>query len=277
MNETLYPSIEINLPLDPGYRQVAGRTLVDDDGQLFLGHKGGLGGGRGGQMSIREFAELIKGFVREPILLPDDREERVFVIGDLDADDFQCRLLDYVRECERLRAFAKSRAADDPDETSVDDGESQQEAGKDSGFTPELDIDGTGSGGPTDRRSIRRLHGKVVNALQRELGSEAVNCMKFDMRPDLYLRGPGNKMEVLFEVKASSNTQSWFTALGQLVVYGAMQSPPPRRVLVCPAPLKNSNFRKALEHLNITLVTFEVKRSSVVFHGLDAISLPVPV
>ena len=35
-------------------------------------------------------------------------------------------------------------------------------------------------------------------------------------------------METLFEVKASSDGHSWFTALGRLLVYGAEQVPPPK-------------------------------------------------
>ena len=77
-------------------------------------------------------------------------------------------------------------------------------------------------------------------------------------------------MTTLFEVKASSDTQSWFTAIGQLVVYSGSGDPLPRRIFVCPADRKHPAFRKALEHLQIRLVTFEVNaRGEICFCGLE--------
>jgi hypothetical protein len=93
------PSVEINLTLDPTRRAAGGRSLVGDDGQFYLGHKGLLGGGRGGQLSMTDFAAGIRGFVREPILLDKQREEWVFVLGSPGARDFLERLWSFVLEC----------------------------------------------------------------------------------------------------------------------------------------------------------------------------------
>ncbi|WP_162488506.1 hypothetical protein [Azospirillum lipoferum] len=269
--KVLGPSLEINLPVDPENRQAAGRTLVDDEGHFYLGHKGGLGGGRGGQMSMAEFAKRIRGFVNEPILRSENVEERVFVIGSLDAPGFLPRLRAYIKECERLRAIAKIRAQGAMDGSMLSNVVGKA-ANSDSGFTPENDQDGTGSGYPSDTYTIRREHGRVVNALQKTIGDQAVNGMCFDMRPDLYVLGPKGNMKILFEVKVSSSTQSWFTALGQLVVYGAGQTPPPQRVLVCPAMREDPNFGKALKQLDIAIVTYEEgNRGRFTFHGLDLV------
>ncbi|MGE3147309.1 MAG: hypothetical protein AB7K35_17205, partial [Pseudorhodoplanes sp.] len=67
--QAMVPSIEINLSFDPQNRATAGRALKDQNGIRYLGHKGGLGGGRGGQMTILDFARKVRGFVREPIQL----------------------------------------------------------------------------------------------------------------------------------------------------------------------------------------------------------------
>ncbi|MAB14145.1 MAG: hypothetical protein CMI59_09605 [Parvibaculum sp.] len=87
------------------------------------------------------------------------------------------------------------------------------------------------------------------------------------MKPDLYLLHD-RAMSVLFEVKASSDTQSLFTALGQLVVYGAGEATPPKRVLVCPAMPRDPLFRKAIDMLDVKVVTFTLKGKSVDFDGL---------
>ncbi len=263
--KTLGPSIEINLPLDPNDRVTAGRSLVDEDRRLYLAHKGGLGGGRDGHMKMAEFAQRIRGFVPEPVLHADEREEHVFVIGALDEGDFLWRLASYVRECERLRAWAKKSVG-------------WRTSGEDVGnrdmprFSEENGSTGTGTGRPYDEIVIRRLHGRVVNALHKkllELGVNTTNATKYAMRPDLYVPEGDGRMSVLFEVKASSDPQSWFTALGQLVVYGAHQSPPPRRLLVVPAPLKNSAFPKALKELSVTLITYDAEADPIEFFGLE--------
>jgi len=93
-------------------------------------------------------------------------------------------------------------------------------AGK-GGFTAEHDQDGFVTPDPAEIRRIRRLHGRVVNALKGKLGAKASNDSHISMRPDLYIQRADKTLGVLFEVKAVSSTQSWFTALGQLVVYGA--------------------------------------------------------
>lgn len=250
--QVLHPSIEINLTIDPGNRRSAGRSLVDESGRLGLGHKGGLGGGRGGQMSMIEFAKRVRGFVQEPVLFPDGREHAIFVIGAIEDADLLDRLADYVHECQRLRDFAKARSRKGTESSRSGIGDEGP-----SGFNPENELPGTGSGGSRDPREIQRLHGKVVNKLAVIIGKRALNESHLEMRPDLYIwNSRQRRIEMLFEVKAHSSSQSWFTAIGQLLVYGAGQKRPPRRILVCPAPLKGTGFADALRDLNIELLIF---------------------
>jgi hypothetical protein len=260
--ETLTASVEINLTVDPLNRRAGGRALVDPSGGFYLGHKGYLGGGRGGQMSKIEFAQKLRGFVLEPIDFPDGCVEKVFIIGSLASPEFTSRLRNYVLECERLRAAARANLL------AVEMSQGRNHEDPDADFTPEADVDGTGSGYPGGIRRIRRLHGRVVNALQRELGPTAVNSTKFEMRPDLYIRNSIGNIATLFEIKASSDAQSWFTALGQLVVYGSGQPQSPTRVFVCPAPRIDSNFQSALKELKIHIVTFKFTKKGISFAGL---------
>jgi hypothetical protein len=257
-SESLVPAVEINLPVT-AQLTAAGRVLLDEDGRLYLGHRGSLGGGRGGQVSMEDFGRAIRGFVREEFEVPGrKRPEKAFVIAAADAADLVPRLHAYVSECVRLREEKRSGA----DVSLSPDGDD----GTPGSFTEEYGEDGTGAG--TEERDITRLHARVVNALAK-LVPGATNSSWDDMRPDLYVVC-GGAMEMLFEVKASSDTQSWFTAIGQLVVYSGSGDPPPRRVFVCPADRKHPAFRKALEHLDIRLVTFEVDaRGRIRFSGLE--------
>ena len=264
--DKLGPSIEINLALDPQDRVVAGRALIDEDGRYYLAHKGILGGGRGGQMSMAEFGARIRGFVREPVLHEDGREEMVIVIGALDDAGLLGRLRAFVEECERLRELARDRAGEELDE------DDSRMPGTFSGENGDI---GTGTGGGSDPITIDRLHGRVVNALHAQLKRHKIvttNATALCMRPDLYLPRKGGGMDILFEVKASSDTQSWFTGIGQLVVYGSGFQPAPMRVLVVPTPRQDPAFAKALDQLSITVVTFTEKEGGeIFFEGLSSI------
>lgn len=99
--------VEINLSAYPGDRRLRGRALVDGEGRLYLGHRGGLGGGRGGQIRIPEFAQRIRGFEPQEIMRPNDANESVFIIGTPQSGDFLENLRSYVSECARLRQEAR--------------------------------------------------------------------------------------------------------------------------------------------------------------------------
>jgi hypothetical protein len=265
-NDILYASIEINLAVDPLDRVIAGRAIKDDAEGYYLGHKGLLGGGRGGQMSMETFRQCIKGYVPEAVQYSNGREEYVFVIGQFGEDDFLYKLKAFVEETERLRVYARDAARSDQASYK----KNQDKSGSSSGsFKPENAQDGTGNGRAHSHYDIKRLHGRVVNALQKKLGGKTINSTYNDMRPDLYLKDASGSMKILFEVKASSDTQSWFTALGQLLVYGASQTKPPHRVLVCPALRTDPNFQIALKKLDVSVITFRAEDNQIAFEGIE--------
>jgi len=103
---TMVMDVEINMSVTS--RHDRGRALIDDKGRLYLGHRGGLGGGRGGQIKISEFTRLIKGFHPQATARADGVEESAFVIGTPQDPDFLESLRSYVRECARLRQEARA-------------------------------------------------------------------------------------------------------------------------------------------------------------------------
>jgi hypothetical protein len=257
------PSIEINLSLTNS-RAAAGRTLIDGNGGHLLGHKGMLGGGRGGQMSMSEFGALIRGFVRESVVASTGKQENVFVIGNPTDVGFLRALQRFVAECERLRAIARRRKS--ASSSKRVNGIRRKPGGR------ELDVDGLGHSGPTSERVIRRIHGRVVNQLEDLLEARGYNTDKppqSSMMPDLCVMSTNGGIDTLFEVKAGAAAHDWFEALGQLVVYGACEPKTPKRVLVSPAPRRDPHFQAALEALDVSLVTFIETKGKVAFEGLD--------
>lgn len=264
-NESLVPTVEINLSLSPDLR-VAGYPLVDDSDGLYLGHQGLLRGGRY-NVTISEFTQNIRGFVREEFEVSVDQKPRLaFVIAKVGDPDFLYRLQAYVSECARMRAEKKAEVEQNPEYLDQNGRKSKSDNATEHAFTPEASEDGTGSG--KSSYDIKRLHGRVVSALKKQVPG-AVNSTYNEMRPDLYTLH-GDQMSVLFEVKASSDTQSWFKAIGQLLVYSGTQTPRPRLVFVCPAERKHPQFRDALKQLSIHLVIFEeTKDGGIIFQRLE--------
>ncbi|GEM_PF-1822294 len=261
----LHPAVEINLHVDPKSRTVRGRALEDrTTGGFFLGHRGGLGGGRGGELSIDDFRRAIRGISPEGVSVGDGlAEEEVFIVEDLSSRQAPWRLRGYVVECARLRTLAREGGLDAPP--------AEEGADPSVGFRPEYDEDGFRIRSARENLEIRRVHGRVVNALYSALPKGAYSSVRSRLKPDLYYLDRNRDMSVLFEVKAASDSQSWFTALGQLVVYGAGQTKPPVRVLVCPDRPASPLFRNAMTLLGVRLFTFEERDGGIKFPEMAAI------
>ena len=101
------PSIEFNLPSE-GYwtKLIAGRIVIDDRQKLYLGHKGVLSGGYASVKSV-DFERLIRGFKKVVVTWPDQTVEKIFVVGQLDSEDFICQLTGFVCEAERIREMKR--------------------------------------------------------------------------------------------------------------------------------------------------------------------------
>jgi len=204
--------------------------------------------------------------VREPFTLTDGREDLAFIIGPTDSPSLLVKLADFVGECDRLRELARngqiSKHAPGQRGTIVSGEDSF--AAENEGTSPPITV---------ERGEIVWRHGKVLNALAstlKNLGHVVSNTRSDDdARPDLYIEENG-RMTTLFEVKAFSDSQSLFTALGQLVVYGAGQQPGPRRVLVCPERPEGERFRNALKELKVAVATHQIGPDGYVeFKGLE--------
>lgn len=256
----LVPSIEINAPERFTSRIYSGRILVDEDSTLYLGHKGMLRGGRGGDVSLANFETLIQGFSKEPVQWPDQSEEDVFVVGAIDKPNFLKRLCLYVAEAERLRNLARRSQL------------TRALRNVSPGFK-------AGSSGKTlargsEEHEVTRFHETVVNKLHAELrsrGIKGVNSPHTGMLPDLYTVRADGSMQFLFEIKTIASTYAWYTGIGQLMVYGTGQKEPPKPIFVCPAELQHPNFRSALKRTDIELLEFRTDNRRITFPRLDAL------
>lgn len=112
-------------------------------------------------------------------------------------------------------------------------------------------------------------HGLVVRWLKEQLealGKHVAN----DNQRDLYIFNKRNKIETIFEIKTSLNSQSIFTAVGQLFVNSARIEPLPKLVFVMPEN-PNKNFSISLARLNIKTLVYSWHKGQPLFQNLDSI------
>jgi len=77
-------------------------------------------------------------------------------------------------------------------------------------------------------------------------------------------------MKSLFELKTDLSNTNIYIAVGQLMIHGAGQAPPPKRVLVVPGKPEKETA-KSLQDLSIQVVSYKWDNGPVHFEGIDDI------
>jgi len=91
-------TVEINSPLKGIYRKVAGVFAKDDKGNIFLLHRGIIGGGRKG-IGKRIFYEYYDG---DKVLLQEDKEP-IALIGCITDPDFPKKLKKFIEKVNEIK------------------------------------------------------------------------------------------------------------------------------------------------------------------------------
>lgn len=246
--------VQINRVGTPDGHPVAGTLAADPSGAQWICHSGGVGGGRPG-IGKRAFLAW-SGIETVPVTTPNGGSRRVIPLGRVGDPNLPHDIAAFVKQVAAFkagrRAPARRRGTRKPPPGLA-------------AVTREPDQSTTVEG----RRGyeMHRLHGTLCNCLIDAIASVRKDIGN-DRARDLFVGKP-QRPEIQFEIKPSSDTQSVYTAIGQLMLHGT-QTPARRRVIVLPDPVKpplRGSFRK----LGIELVTFSVTRGQVRFRGLDTL------
>lgn len=97
-NSMLSIVCEINPPLEGLNKRAQGAFCSDNNGHIWLLHRGKIGGGKPG-IGRKLFFENYQGETRK---IADDK---FAVIGDIDSSDFVDQVTDFVREVERIKGL----------------------------------------------------------------------------------------------------------------------------------------------------------------------------
>jgi hypothetical protein len=250
--------IAINIPL--GRNLHSAGQLVESDGNFFIAHRGGLGGGKY-SVPADQFAAIIKGFVRSPVEDGEANRE-LFVLADTAAPDDLGELAAYIKEADRIRTIRRNQTTSKFDKLVA-------KAVAAEGLSPENDEAGEYS--RAARVEFQRRHGQVHSALVARLKSAGFELsnkpLPGGIRPDLIARKKGKAF--IFEIKASVGAQVEFTAIGQLLVYGSSVAPTPVKIFVGAQAPSAQLVRGTFEQQGIATVTYGIVGKNVIFSGLE--------
>lgn len=238
---------EINFPFKGINRRIAGVFAEDKDKILIL-HRGKIGGGTTGvgkNLFFEKFGgELIKA-------IDGDRETKFALVAELDSEYFIEQIASFIHGIYNIKQ-GKTIEFSNPFTELLD-------------FTYTDEKFGVSVTEKNEPKTINRIHGIIVNALAKELKSKNLLIGK-DKNRDLFIHKK-NKISTLFEIKTNSNTQSLYSAVGQLIVY-SMPIGKINLIAVLPNKL-DSYVEKKLSEIGIEILYFKWKNKQPVFIELE--------
>jgi len=242
---------QINFPLRGINRRVAGAFVVDSYGDIYVAHRGKIGGGRAG-IGKALFEEHYRGEWTDV----DDGgiENTVALVAALNSPRLARQVSEFVFEVDRIKGLVSS-------------GVSQVGALRDDhGFQEEF----TGKKRYKAEKQIEAQcdHGLVVNGLASALQNLGLKVGN-DRSRDLYIVDSAGRITSIFEVKTDVSTTSLHTAVGQLMLYSVDLEKHPRLILVIPREVRRTLEAK-LNKLKIELLIYRWSGGEVVFAGLDS-------
>lgn len=229
---------EINPPHDEVNRRIAGCFLADSSGELWLAHRGRIGGGREG-VGKELFTEQYGGRWVEAI--DGNRTSAVALVGRLSDKRFRYHLAHFIRTVDQIKR-------------GLPVGESDPWQERKPTYSPEYGKSYTFSA--TGKRIVDRKHGRVIQALYHALKASGF-AVGNDQERDLYLVDQG-VCTVLFEAKSKTDTQSIYTGVGQLFYHGRNDARmSPIKVIVVPDTLSKEQSDR-LKELGIAVLRYKL-------------------
>lgn len=241
--------VEVNSPRSGINRRIGGAFARDADGDLYLLHRGNVGGGKKG-IGKRAFMSLYPGAIVS--VADDGAMSDMIVLGRIEQTEFRASLASFVHAVQRFKGATEPRTL-------------QQRRGV---FSPEFA--GTKTLTPREQIEVDCRHGIVVNSLQGVLesdGFQTVNTREIDLRINDRRGGAA-----IFEVKAADDPYSVYAAIGQLYFHSTSTE---IRIAVLPATCPRERV-KVVQQLGIRVLLYEWDGQLPVFERLSDALTAVP-
>lgn len=244
---------EINFPIRGSNRRIAGMVLRDDEGNIFIGHSGKVGGGRKG-IGKNSFLAYWRRENIEDVAWPDGKTTRAIIIGRVGGKRLPLQIAHFVHEVAEFKRLA------------VESPSKIRHSQVGSTFSPEFS--GTKKGYEIQGRIEANCdHGLIIDELVKELRKKKLHYAN-DRHRDLFVLAKNGKVRCLFEVKTDSSSTSIYQGIGQALYHTALHTPKPRPILVMPG-VPDKRTEKVLARLGVEHVSFTWDANRPKFVGLD--------
>lgn len=247
--------VEINFPFRGINRRISGVIAKDEGENLFIAHRGTIGGGRKG-IGKKLFLDNYRG---KWIDIKDkDGFASVALIGSLDSPRFVQQILNFVGEVKRIKKLCGKRKR-------IRDSiykEIRRE------FTPEffgkknIDISSRAISSQCD-------HGIIVNSLALILEEEGLEIGN-DLYKDLYVLDKQGALSYVFEVKSDLSLGNIYSGIGQLLFNSVELSNKIKLILVLPEK-PDENILSKLKKIGIHCLYYKWVNQNPYFSNLKDI------
>ena len=225
----LHITVQINPPLRGFDRKIAGVFVEGPGKRVYLAHTGKVGGGRKG-IGKDTFLDFLPGPTFAAASWPDGEESEVILVAALGDSRLPQQVASFVLEVARFKnTIGEEETPEDPEDTDS--------------FSPEFEGNKSYVLGCHVESSCD--HGPLVRALKESLDGLGLAACN-DRQRDLFTRRTDGLMDLLFEMKTGFSSTDLYTGVGQLMIHGARQDSPPRRILVLPRGLSKEHKTRLL-------------------------------
>lgn len=243
---------EINFPWDQIDRKTGGAFAEDAWGNVFVIHRGKIGGGRKG-VGKSLFEQNYRGVWS--FMEDGDSISQVAVIGDLASSRFALQAAQFVKKIEIMKLSAAESTQTEMDFSEIT-------------FREDL----IGSTTPLSEDEIISAcdHDLVVSELAALLQRQKIKIGN-DTESELFAVDPDeNRISHIFEIVTDTKEKNMLAAAAKLILQTSAAAVNPFPVLVLPEDKINS-YAQELQRINIFVIGFHWQEEKVVFLGLEKI------
>ena len=245
---------EINFPWTQIDRKTGGAFAEDHWGNVFVIHRGKIGGGRKG-VGKSLFEHNYRGVWS--FMEDGDSISQVAVIGALNSPRFALQAAQFVKKIEIMKLSAAESAQTEMDFSEI---------------TFREDLIGSEIPLPEDEIVSACDHDLVVSELADRLQRQKIKIGN-DAESELFAVDTSeNRISHIFEVATDAKEKNIFAATGKLLLQTSDAAIRPHPILVLPED-KISHYAEELQRINISVIGFHWEEEGVVFSGLEKIKL----
>jgi hypothetical protein len=246
---------EINFPWDQIDRKTGGAFAEDAWGNVFVIHRGKIGGGKKG-VGKSLFEQNYRGVWS--FMEDGDSISQVAVIGNLKSGRFALQAAQFVKKIEIMKLSAAASAQTEMDFSEV---------------TFREDLMGSSAPLPEDEIISACDHDLVVSELAAVLKRQKIKIGN-DSENELFaVNTSENRISHIFEVLTDAKEKNILAATGKLILQTSFAAINPLPVLVLPE-YRLSYYEQELKRINVSVIGFHWQNEKAVFQGLGKIGLP---